>query len=76
MATAIYVSTFIINCETDIQVCNGAVTAFGARIIQSFGYTSLQTIALTIPGGASTCVTIYLFTYLSQRFKNSRTYVS
>lgn len=33
-----------------IYVCNGAVTAFATQIIKSFGYTSLETIALSIPG--------------------------
>ncbi|KIY60544.1 hypothetical protein CYLTODRAFT_317194, partial [Cylindrobasidium torrendii FP15055 ss-10] len=31
-----------------IYVCNGGITAFGARIIVSFGYTSLQAILLQI----------------------------
>jgi hypothetical protein len=37
-------------------ICNGGVTAFGARIVSSFGYTPLQTILLLIPGGAATVV--------------------
>ena len=41
-------------------VCNGGVTAFGARIIRTFGYPSLQSILLQVPGGATTCISIYL----------------
>lgn len=53
-----------------IYVCNGGVTAFGARIISSFGYTPLTSIAIQIPGGAFTCVTIYLFSWLASRYRN------
>ncbi|GAA5856058.1 hypothetical protein JCM8547_002960 [Rhodosporidiobolus lusitaniae] len=56
-----------------IYVCNGAVTAFATIIIKSFGYSSLQTIALSIPGGIFTAVFIYLFTYLSSKWKNGLT---
>lgn len=56
-----------------IYICNGGVTAFGARIVASFGYTSLQTILLLIPGGVFTMVTIYLFAYLSGHYKNITT---
>lgn len=38
------------------QICNGGVTAFGARIVSSFGYSSLTTILILIPGGAFTMV--------------------
>ncbi|GAA5953621.1 hypothetical protein JCM21900_003365 [Sporobolomyces salmonicolor] len=58
-----------------IYVCNGGVTAFGARIVSSFGYDSLTTIAIQIPGGAFTCVSIYLFTYLAGKWKNSLTWL-
>lgn len=40
-----------------IYVCNGAVTAFATQIIKSFGYTSLQTLALSIPGQLSSHLT-------------------
>lgn len=49
-------------------MCNGAITAFGTIIIKSIGYTGLQSVALTIPGGAVTCVTIYLFSWLADRY--------
>lgn len=55
-----------------IYVCNGGVTAFGARIVSSFGYSSLQTILLLIPGGFATVVTIFLFTWLN-KYKNVNT---
>ncbi|GAA5822235.1 hypothetical protein JCM11251_006271 [Rhodosporidiobolus azoricus] len=58
-----------------IYVCNGAVTAFSSLIIKSFGYSSLQTIALSIPGGVFTAVFIYFFTFLSQKWKNGLTYL-
>lgn len=58
-----------------IYVCNGGVTAFGARIISSFGYKPLTSIALQIPSGAFTCVAIYLFSWLSDRYRNSTTYL-
>ncbi|KAK4051674.1 hypothetical protein OIO90_004624 [Microbotryomycetes sp. JL221] len=56
-----------------IYVTNGGVTAFGARIISSFGYDRLTTIAIQIPSGAFTCVTIYIFSWLSDRYKNITT---
>lgn len=60
---------------TMTYMCNGAVTAFGTLIIKSIGYTGLQSIALGIPGGAVTCITIYFFTYLADKYKNIRTYL-
>ncbi len=78
-------------CGAAIYVCNGGVTAvrfvlgqyssltstsqFGARIITSFGYSPLNAILLQIPGGAVTCLTIYIFGWLAGRFKDSRTYL-
>ncbi|POY76536.1 hypothetical protein BMF94_0377 [Rhodotorula taiwanensis] len=58
-----------------IYVCNGAVTAFATQIIKSFGYTSLQTLALSIPAGVFTAVFIYIFTFLASRWRNSLTYL-
>lgn len=58
-----------------IYVCNGGVTAFGARIISSFGYDSLTTIAIQIPGGAFTCVGIYLFSWLADHYRDITTYL-
>ncbi|GAA6019306.1 hypothetical protein JCM10207_001255 [Rhodosporidiobolus poonsookiae] len=58
-----------------IYVCNGAVTAFATIIIKSFGYSSLQTIALSVPGGIFTAVFIYFFTFLSSKWKNGLTYL-
>ncbi|KAL0570910.1 hypothetical protein V5O48_011050 [Marasmius crinis-equi] len=62
-------------CASAIYVCNGGVAAFGARIIKSFGYSSLDSILLQIPGGAMTCVFIYIVGYLAGKFKDSRTYL-
>ncbi|EIN12276.1 MFS general substrate transporter [Punctularia strigosozonata HHB-11173 SS5] len=56
-----------------IYVCNGGVTAFGSIIIKSFGYSSLRAILLQAPGGATTCVSIYLSTWLAERIRNART---
>lgn len=58
-----------------IYICNGSVTAFGAKIIAGFGYSSLQSTALLIPGGAVTCVTIYIFAYFADRYRDIRTYL-
>ncbi|CED84380.1 Permease of the major facilitator superfamily [Phaffia rhodozyma] len=54
---------------------SGGVTAFGARIVSSFGYTSLQTIAISIPGGAFTMVSIYIVGWIADRYKNMRCYL-
>lgn len=56
-------------------MCNGAVTAFGTIIIRSIGYTGLQSVALMIPGGAVTAVAIWIFSYISGRYKNIHTYI-
>jgi hypothetical protein len=56
-------------------MCNASVTVFGTLIIKSMGYTGLQSVALMIPGGAVTCVTIYFFSYFADRYKNIRTYL-
>lgn len=55
-----------------IYVSNSAVTAFGAYIIKSFGYTSLRAIILQTPGGATTCISIYLSTLIVLKVRNSR----
>ncbi|ORY27486.1 major facilitator superfamily domain-containing protein [Naematelia encephala] len=60
---------------TAIYICNGSVTAFGARIISGFGYDSLTTTALLIPGGAVTVLTIAIFSTIADKYKDSRTYV-
>ncbi|KAG9113184.1 hypothetical protein FRC07_007806 [Ceratobasidium sp. 392] len=44
-----------------LYVTNGGVTAFGAQIVKSFGYSSLKTILMLTPGGATTAVSIYVF---------------
>ncbi|GJN92671.1 hypothetical protein Rhopal_005706-T1 [Rhodotorula paludigena] len=51
------------------------VTAFSSQIVKSFGYDSLTTIAISIPGGVFTAVFIYFFTYLSHKWKNGLTYL-
>lgn len=57
---------------TAIYICNGGVTAFGAYIIRSFGYTSLRSIILQTPGGATTAISIYVSTLIVLKVKNSR----
>lgn len=64
---------FLIAATT--YMCNSAITVFGPLIIKSMGYTGLQSIALMIPGGAVTCVTIWLFCYFADKYKNIRTYL-
>lgn len=58
-----------------VYLCNGAVTAFGTLIIKSLGYSGLQSVALTIPGGAVTVVFIWIFSALADRWRNSRTWL-
>lgn len=53
-----------------LYLCNGAVTGFGAIIIKSMGYSGVNSVALTIPGGAVTAVTIWLFCWLGDRYGN------
>ncbi|CAE6491324.1 unnamed protein product [Rhizoctonia solani] len=56
-----------------LYVTNGGVTAFGAQIVKSFGYSSLKTILMLTPGGATTAVSIYVTGWIAARWKNSRT---
>jgi hypothetical protein len=56
-------------------MCNASITAFGARIIKSWGFDNLTTIALLIPGGGATCIAIWIFCYFADRYKDSRTYL-
>ena len=78
MATAIYVvrsssqphtSCAHATADTDhlspIPQVNGSVTVFGPLLVQSIGYTSLQATLLLTPGGATTCIAIYLFALLA-----------
>ncbi|CBQ68961.1 related to DAL5-Allantoate and ureidosuccinate permease [Sporisorium reilianum SRZ2] len=55
-----------------IYICNGGVTAFGAYIIRSFGYSSIRSTILQTPGGATTAISIYLSTIIVLKVKNSR----
>ncbi|SJX64605.1 related to DAL5-Allantoate and ureidosuccinate permease [Sporisorium reilianum f. sp. reilianum] len=55
-----------------IYICNGGVTAFGAYIIRSFGYSSIRSIILQTPDGATTAISIYLSTIIVLKVKNSR----
>ena len=57
------------------QLCNASITAFGARIIKSWGFDSLTTIALLIPAGFATCVTLWFFCYFADKYPSSRTYI-
>ncbi|KAG9100394.1 hypothetical protein FRC06_004170 [Ceratobasidium sp. 370] len=56
-----------------LYVTNGGVTAFGAQIVKSFGYSSLKTILMLTPGGATTAVSIYITGWIASRWRNSRT---
>ncbi|WWC71574.1 uncharacterized protein I206_105532 [Kwoniella pini CBS 10737] len=58
---------------SSIYICNGSVTVFGAKIINSWGYDSIRSTALMIPGGAMTVITIYIFAWFADRYKNIRT---
>jgi hypothetical protein len=70
MGAAIYVS-LPLSVQANLQLCNGSVTAFGARIISGFGYDPLTTTALLIPGGAMTCVTASLPDRFAAKIDNS-----
>ncbi|GHJ89426.1 hypothetical protein NliqN6_5828 [Naganishia liquefaciens] len=50
---------------TAIYIVNGSVTVFGPLLVKSIGYTSLQATLLLTPGGATTCIAIYLFALLA-----------
>ncbi|BEJ14470.1 hypothetical protein CspHIS471_0402370 [Cutaneotrichosporon sp. HIS471] len=51
-----------------LYLCNGAITGFGPIIIKSMGYSGVNSVALTIPGGAVTAVTIWLFCWLADKY--------
>lgn len=58
--------------STSIYMVNGPVTAFGTQIIKSFGYSSLKTILMTMPGGATTAVSIWVTALIAAKVKNTR----
>ncbi|KAG8965751.1 hypothetical protein FRC03_000201 [Tulasnella sp. 419] len=51
-----------------LYITNGGLTAFGAIIVKSFGYSSLQTILLLTPGGATTVVSIWITSFIASRY--------
>jgi Na+/melibiose symporter-like transporter len=53
-----------------LYLCNGPITGFGAIIIKTMGYSGVNSVALTIPGGAMTAVTIWLFCWLADKYGN------
>merc|ERR1711939_398856 len=55
-----------------IYICNGGLTAFGAIIIKSFGYSSYRTLLLLTPVGAATVVAIYISTFIARKVPNTR----
>lgn len=57
--------------ESHLQV-NGSVTVFGPLLVKSIGYTSLQATLLLTPGGATTCISIYIFALLASLPRISR----
>ncbi|KAJ9119271.1 hypothetical protein QFC24_005742 [Naganishia onofrii] len=58
---------------TAIYVVNGSVTVFGPLLVKSIGYTSLRASLLLTPGGATTCISIYIFAFLASSRRLSRT---
>ncbi|KAJ9111253.1 hypothetical protein QFC22_006553 [Naganishia vaughanmartiniae] len=58
---------------TAIYVVNGSVTVFGPLLVKSIGYTSLQATLLLTPGGATTCISIYIFALLASSRRIART---
>ncbi|TIC27804.1 MFS general substrate transporter [Wallemia mellicola] len=58
--------------STAIYMVNGPVTAFGAQIIKSFGYSSLKTILMTMPGGATTALSIWITAWIAMKCRNTR----
>ncbi|KAJ9107150.1 hypothetical protein QFC19_002810 [Naganishia cerealis] len=57
---------------TAIYVVNGSVTVFGPLLVKSIGYTSLQATLLLTPGGATTCISIYIFALLASSTRIAR----
>lgn len=50
-----------------------SVTVFGPLLVKSIGYTSLRASLLLTPGGATTCISIYIFALLASSRRLSRT---
>lgn len=55
-----------------IYMVNGPVTAFGSQVIKSFGYSSLKSILMGTPGGATTAVSIWVSAFIAGKCKNTR----
>lgn len=58
-------ATAVTDPPSPIPQVNGSVTVFGPLLVKSIGYTSLQATLLLTPGGATTCIAIYLFALLA-----------
>lgn len=54
-----------------ITLQNSALSNFNTTITLGFGFTSLQSILLTIPSGAATCVYIIIAVYFNRRYGQS-----
>ncbi|KUI67325.1 putative transporter PB1C11.03 [Cytospora mali] len=64
---------FLFAAVSDLQ--NGFGTQY-ALIIQSFGFTAVETTALNVPAGAAQIVSITLSTIILRRFPNSRCWIA
>ncbi|KUI53337.1 hypothetical protein VP1G_00812 [Cytospora mali] len=64
---------FLFAAVSDLQ--NGFGTQY-ALIIESFGFTAVETTALNVPAGAAQIVSISLSTLILRRFPNSRFWIA
>ncbi|CEG64648.1 hypothetical protein RMATCC62417_01584 [Rhizopus microsporus] len=55
-------------CSLLITLQNSALGSFNTTITAGFGFSKLQSILLTIPSGASTCIFILIGVYFNRRY--------
>ncbi|KAH8655784.1 major facilitator superfamily domain-containing protein [Xylariales sp. PMI_506] len=63
-------SSFLIIFCTGVP--SGALGTFGTVVINGFGFSHEDSLALTCPIGAATCLSILIGTYLPRKIKNTR----
>lgn len=65
----LYISLTVLNI-----LPNGGVVSYGLILVKSFGFSSIETTALQVPGSAITWIAILLFGLLSSKIPNFRCY--
>lgn len=58
-----------------IMICNGPISTFLPIIINSFGFTTLNSLLLLMPAGFWSGTLVLLFCYLSYKIKNLRVWL-